>query len=385
MTMILDLFLHTPEGKRELARHYQRAFSNAVELFIVTAYLTEWDSSLKLNENCHSFRLIIGKDFGITRRAACEKVMRWLPPRRKAQFMVADNINGFHPKGVFWRESTGQCFAIVGSSNLTRAAFETNYEANVYCPLSAQQYAAAKAWVKRIEKQSVVVSQDWLKKYKEASPLGQVVGARKMATLKPCPLVALTLPSPEGMSRLIKQRRGQLAKYQKHKAGLTQLFRDCASGAISSDEFYKELPNYWSDEVGDRLQGKGWERQGSGSDFHRLSQSFVRILDANDDDRDDVINEEIDMLSEQGIATRKAFLSEMLCLRFPKLYPVLNKPVQDYLQQIQFEGPKAASEGARYIDLAQKLRVSLQQNRRHPAKNLAELDSVIWLEMSKKG
>ena len=128
----MDLLLHTPNDQSDLAHHYKRAFENAAELFIVTAYLTDWDDKLKLQPSCSSFRIIIGKDFGITRKAACEKVMRWLPSKRKGQFMVADGIAGFHPKAIFWKEKDGRCFSIVGSSNLTRAAFETNYEANLY-------------------------------------------------------------------------------------------------------------------------------------------------------------------------------------------------------------------------------------------------------------
>lgn len=52
-------------------------------------------------------------------------------------------------------------------------------------------------------------------------------------------------------------------------------------------------------------------------------------------------------------------MSEMFCLEFPSEYPVLNEPVQTYL------------------------RASLIQNPDHPAKNLAELDRVFWLEYEK--
>ena len=86
----MDLLLHPSIIDGELSDYYRRAFKNAVELFVVSAYLTEWDSKLELNPNCQSFRVIIGRNFGITRKAACEKVMRWLPINRKAQFMVAD-------------------------------------------------------------------------------------------------------------------------------------------------------------------------------------------------------------------------------------------------------------------------------------------------------
>jgi hypothetical protein len=74
----------------------------------------------------------------------------------------------------------------------------------------------------------------------------------------------------------------------------------------------------------------------------------------------------------------------MLCLRFPTEYPVLNNPVKAYLVDVQFSGPRGASEGVHYIDLARKLRKSLIDNPSHPAKNLAELDTVIWLAYGKK-
>jgi len=98
----VDLLL-APTIDGELSSYYERAFKNAVELFVVTAYLTEWETSLELNPDCRSFRVIIGRDFGITRKVACEKVLQWLPRERKAQFLVADRIGGFHPKAVFWR------------------------------------------------------------------------------------------------------------------------------------------------------------------------------------------------------------------------------------------------------------------------------------------
>lgn len=74
----------------------------------------------------------------------------------------------------------------------------------------------------------------------------------------------------------------------------------------------------------------------------------------------------------------------MLCLEYPDQYPVLNKPVHNYLKSIKFNAPRGASEEARYIDLAKKLRYSLLQNPNHPARNLAELDTVIWLAFGKK-
>jgi HKD family nuclease len=379
----MNLFLHTPDSASALAECYRRAFERATELFIVTAYLTEWDGTLVLNGGCKRFRLIVGKDFGITRKAACEKVMRWLPPQRKSQFMVADMIAGFHPKAVFWKENDNCCFAIIGSSNLTRAAFETNYEANFFSKISEAEYEAAKQWVRSIEQQAVPVSEDWLSQYKESARANTGGGTRGSKALAATPLVTLKLPRPAGTKRQIDIRRRQLEAYDVHREGLISLFRSCSKGQVSSSQFYEQLPNYWSYKVGNRLQGAGWERQGKGSDFRALSTSYVRILDATDEERDDLVEKEVDELKNHGVVTRRAFLSEMLCLEYPGQYPVLNKPVYDYLAAVKFKAPRGASEGARYIDLARKLRFSLLQNPKHPAKNLAELDTVIWLAFGK--
>lgn len=380
----MSLFLHTPDSESELSKCYRHAFERAAELFIVTAYLTEWDATLKLNSGCARFRLIIGKDFGITRKAACEAVMRWLPAKRKSQFLVADLIEGFHPKAVFWKESKGNYFAIVGSSNLTRAAFETNYEANIFSRISESEYETAKRWIRRIEKRSIPVSEDWLSKYKEAARKRGGAGKKLAKENEATPLVALGLPQPVGTKRQIGIRRRQLAAYAHNRNGLINLFKRCAGGQISSAKFYEQLPSYWSGELGDRLQGAGWERQGKDSDFKVLSKGYLRILAATEEDRDDVVEEEIDALHQKHVATRKSFLSEMLCLEFPEEYPVLNKPVQNYLAIVDFKAPRGASEGSRYIDLARKLRSSLLQNPGHPAKNLAELDAVIWLAYGKQ-
>ena len=373
----MKLFLHSPSKQSELTGIYKNAFSNAKELFVVSAYLTDWDQTLILNAKCKHFRLIIGKDFGITRKAACEKVIKWLSSSRKSQFMVADNILGFHPKAMLWIDSKDKCFSLIGSSNLTRAAFEKNYEANIYSQITPDDYALAKKWVKEIEAQSVIVSEDWLKNYKES--VQSIAG--KTSTNAPkstSPTIALKLPTPSDVNELLKARRKQLRTYRKNKDALLALFRSCASEEIESLDFYEQLPSVWSWEVGNRLQGEGFERLGKASDFQALAKSFLRILKSSDADRDDVVVEEIDGLSANRVPTRKAFLSEMLCLAFPNDYPVLNKPVKDYLKAIKFSAPRGATEGGKYLDLAKKLRSSLLQNPKHPAKNIAELDTVIW-------
>ena len=382
----MKLLLHSPVVKAELNDHYKEAFSRAIELYVVSAYLTAWDSSLKLNRACRGFKVIVGKDFGITRKEACRELMKWLPAGKKHQFSVADKLDGFHPKAVFWKESGGECFAIIGSSNLTNAAFETNYEANVFGKIAADQFATARTWVQKIESFSVPMTERWLSKYTEA-PRGSSRGKKtsRSRDLPGTEVVQLTLPEPDGMAAQIAKRRKQIEIFETRRNALLRLFRRCANGQITPMDFYLQLPACWSNEIGNRLQGRGWEILGKNSEFNELSVSFLAIFGAKAEERDDVVVREIDRLSEctPPVPTRRAFLSEMLCLFFPDAYPVLNNPVWKYMRAIDYHAPRGASEGVKYIYLARMLRYSLLQNPKHPAKDLAELDTVIWLEYGK--
>jgi hypothetical protein len=370
----MKLMLHRQNEESKLSEYYRRAFDAAIELSIVTAYLTDWDDSLKINRNCGAFRLIIGKDFGITRKSACEKVMQWLPARRKGQFLVADRIGGFHPKAIFWKEASGHSFGVVGSSNMTRAAFESNYEVNTFTRLSTAEYTRAREWIFGIERQSAVVT----------SGLGGRGNRKRKAMDTTAPLASFSLPKPGAIQRVIRERRIQLANYQIHRNGLLRLFRRCADREISSKQFYDRLPRYWSSEVGDRFQGRGFALTAKHSDFQAVSESLLAIIRASDSDRDDVVAREIDRLAESKVPTRRSFLSEMLCLRFPGSYPVWNQPTHEYFRTIKLRPPRGASEGARYVYFAKSLRGALAQNTNHPAKSLAELDAVLWLEYTRR-
>ncbi|MBE2403685.1 hypothetical protein IL335_29820, partial [Klebsiella pneumoniae] len=99
-----QLFLHsdTPNEK-ELISIYEKAVSEAVELYIFSAYLTNWDVKNKLNSKLQEFKFIFGQDFGLSKKEAIRKVLKWLPSHLKFTLMVAQGIQGFHPKAVFWK------------------------------------------------------------------------------------------------------------------------------------------------------------------------------------------------------------------------------------------------------------------------------------------
>ncbi|TNH40955.1 phospholipase D-like domain-containing protein [Paracoccus haeundaensis] len=378
-TKSFHLFFHSKNEDSNLKSFYHRAFNSAVELLIVNAYLTNWDSTTKLNKNCARFRMIVGKDFGITRKLACKDVLKWVPAKHKVHFRVADQIQGFHPKAIFWREAGGQSYAVIGSSNLSLAAFEKNYEANVALPISSKDFDRARDWVDQMAAFSVPISPDWLNSYRESKPRGGSDPRPHKNNVQIAEVLPIQLPNPTGAETAVRKRRKQLKRFRENRDGLIELFRQCGAGTISSSRFYDQLPRYWGGEVGGRLQGKGWERRGKEANFKQLAESYLKIVDATTSTRDDTAVSEIDRLADANNPARKAFLSEMLCLEFPELYPVLNQPVQRYLLDKNFRGSPGMSEGARYLDLALRLRLSLHQNPEHPAKNIAELDTVIWL------
>ncbi|WP_122297956.1 phospholipase D family protein [Pseudomonas syringae group genomosp. 3] len=383
----MELLLLPRRSGPDLQDIYRRALRESSHLYIVSAYLTSWDGKLKLGDQCESFTFIVGKDFGITRKVACENVLKWLPADRQVNFLAAEAINGFHPKAVFWRELDGTCHALVGSSNLSKAAFSTNYEANGYSEISEKYFTVAEQWITDLAGKCVTLDIHWLSRYREATQ------PRKPNRPDICDEIDLdngvfdlVLPDPQPLKRyeaLLERRRSQMRKFEQVRPSLEALFRKSAKVKVWDDsqnlKFYSEINTFWSFPTGARFQGLGWERQGRGSNFQEFARSLVHIIDASELPRDGVVGREIDRLHDLGVSTRGALLSEMLCQFFPTQYHVLDRPVREWLRDTGVAKIKGASEGANYLRSARLLRTALSLAKRYPAKNIAELDAVIWL------
>ncbi|WP_248795882.1 phospholipase D family protein [Pseudomonas sp. MWU13-2105] len=385
----MKLLLLPKRSGTELQDVYRRALRESTHLYIVSAYLTHWDIKGDLGHQCESFKFIVGKDFGITRKAACEDVLRWLPSDRHDDFLAAEAIDGFHPKAVFWRELDGKSYALVGSSNLSKAAFSTNYEANGYSLISDETFKAAEQWIEKLANMCVTLDENWIRRYREAiqpkkpkSPdTSETEGEDDGAVFE------LILPDPHTLKRyaaVLARRRQQMRLFKSVRPDLETLFRTTARARAWNPsrnlDFYGNLNELWSLHTGSRFQGLGWERHGRGSNFQELARSLVRILDAQVVSRDRVVKVEIDRLHHIGVNTRGALLSEMLCQFFPKQYHVLNKPVRDWLRDSSLDRVRGATEGENYIRCARLFRIALERAKDYPAKNIAQLDALIWLE-----
>ena len=374
----MKLYLTSPRNAdKALEKVYKTAFKDAQELYLVSAYLTAWQNMPKLNK-CKTFTFIIGKDFGITRKAACNEVLKWLPEELRSNFMVADNISGFHPKALFWRDSNDRCHMLVGSSNMTEAAMSSNVEANVSQDITLKQFRQACQWVGELAENSVPVSGGWLDKYVEAKrlSLGGGKGKKKPGEKVNTPVMPLALPDPTKGNKYIKERRKQIKEFERNKRPLLKVFRQCVHGKLQNDKVYDELVRLWKS-----FQSGPWQITAKGSNWRAFSQAFVTICDATESERDGVVREQLDRLETQKVETRSAVFTELLCRYFPQKYPLLNRPIKNWAGRSGYKAPRGASEGSRYILLAKTLRAALAQKpKSYPAKDLTELDVFLWAE-----
>src|SRR2546422_874381 len=84
---------------------------------------------------------------------------------------------------------------------IAEAAFTTNYEANVFTPISQEQFEAIKEWVQAIAGQSSPISEEWLEQYEERSK------GIKRKQANEAPVIAFDLPNGASIDEAIRNRR----------------------------------------------------------------------------------------------------------------------------------------------------------------------------------
>jgi hypothetical protein len=377
----MKIILNPPEESKQntLRTIYQTAVKEAKELFIINAYLTDWSMRDKLNPNCENFCFIVGTDFGITRKDACKAVLKWLPKNLKDNFLAVDKIGGFHPKLVIWKDFHDRVFLLLGSSNLTDAAFNTNYEANIFTEINLDLYSQINQWVDAFRENASPISEDWLDHQYVEATRGKHIGKRKKQEPKVYPL---PLPGGKGVEEGIRKRRQAQKTFLEIKDKLLEIVKQSASGKMNDLMFYEEMMKLWSNHPS-RFQGSGFQILGKHAKWHEICVSLLNILNksiaASQSSLDDIVKKEIDNLVEKDNPLRRSWLSEMLCHFFPEKYPLIDEPVQTWLKCNKYRAPRNSSEGAKYIDLAIKMRQAIKGvGAKSKIKDLPELDTAIW-------
>jgi predicted SpoU family rRNA methylase len=358
---------------------YGRAFREARELYVASAYLTSWNTQQALAAGCERVVFVVGTDFGITRKAALRQVLKWLPKHGTVVFGAVSGsaTGGFHPKVLLWKTAGGQRRCVIGSSNLSKAAFATNYEANVSLIVSAQEYSRIAAWIDSVATHSAAINEDWIEHHYREARRPTHPGASG-SDLQPA--IKLKLPTgPKYMVRVKERRRAQAA-FKEIAGKLRNAVRRCASKQIANAGFWDEFWQLWSEHPS-RFQGSGLQMSGKAANWRQACAALHTILQKSDDgtgsELDHLVSLQIDRLRKAGNPARGAWLSEMLCHYFPEQYPVLNRPVRQWLKANKWRARRGVTEGQRYIELARQLRAAVR-SKPAGARNLAELDLAIW-------
>lgn len=373
--------LLNPSDTVSLSNVLNDAISSALELSIMSAYLTDWQPNQSLCKSCKELNFIVGTDFGITRKIACTSVLKWLPKHFKNDFLAADGLSGFHPKIVLWKNTSKKFNLLIGSSNLTQAAFTSNIEANLFSQITEKEYARIKDWVYNVRNNCSPISEDWLSRYNESARPKIPKRKKTVKASSPSFIVDFFLPRGSKIESSIKNRRSREKSFNKIRKNLLTLFSASASNRISNNTLYEKMMNLWGNSDS-RIMGRGFEISGKHSNWSEACKSLLKILSApktvSQTKLDNIVKQEIDSLAALKNPNRGSWLSEMLCHFYPDKYPIVDKPVKLWLKSIKYRPPLNSSEGSRYIDLAIKLRFAMKENSFNSARNLIELDSAIW-------
>lgn len=378
--LLLNPLLEQKIKQRRVVDVYSQAITEAQNLYILSAFLTDWSPQAKLNPKCEDLCFIVGTDFGLTSKDACRSVLKWLPKRLKCDLLAAEGIGGFHPKLLMWRTGKGEYRLLLGSSNLTTAAFETNHEANVLLDISSDTFEEIRNWIDTIRDNCRPVNEDWLKEYKEAIKRGVGKGQRKNKELKPFLLAA---PSRKDINSRIPYRRAKQRAFAKIAPQLRRAIAQCANGKIGDSRFYTGMIEIWGHHTS-RFMGRGFEIIGKGAKWHQACRSLEIILDKSEKIKppalDTIVRAEKDSLAKMHNSVRRSWLSEMLCHFFPESYPLIDKPVTAWLRHNKYHPPRGASEGAKYLHLARQMREVVKRKQNPNIRNLVELDFAIWAD-----
>jgi hypothetical protein len=254
--------LLTPDPGRSspLRDVYDQAFKEATELYIASAYLTDWSASKPLGTQCKRLYFFVGTDFGLSRKKAMLDVLRWI--MKGASFLfnaVSQNglPGGFHPKIIFWKTAAGKHYCVLGSANLSKAAFHHNYEANAFSPITKTEFDNLASWLPRV--QTVPITPDWIRhKYKEA-PFAKLKKLGGPGTVSG----HFTFKDGLSYSSGVQKRRQQQIVFRKIAKDVSSHIQRCAAGKISNGDFWSWFWQTWANKTRDwRFQGSGLEITG---------------------------------------------------------------------------------------------------------------------------
>ncbi len=369
MTKEFITFPQTIAGIGKSKDILSEVIKSADEIWWASAYLTSWPLTTNCipKSSCTSCNIVVGSDFRISRKAALQDLHKW-SKKAKANVFI-NEASGFHPKTIFWKKGN-KYYALIGSSNLSVAAWSTNVELNVVINITNKEYRFLTKWFQDyVIAAWPMLDANWLEGYEESKHNGKPKTdpiKRIDERIKNLRVVELNTP------------RQQLRIYKKNKTKFEQLVKSCATAAINRDAFYETMWNLLYDSW---YGTPSWCRSCKNAIWEEACRELVKIFDSPEVERDKYVKEAIDSLLASGNPTRGAWLTEILCHHYPYSYPLLNNPIKQWIKQNKIS-KTSNIDGSTYIRISAIMRNILKKNRDR-FNNLGEMDHAIWEKIKK--
>ena len=127
---------------------------------------------------------------------------------------------------------------MIGSSNLSKAAFQSNFEANVHAQISVAEYRRLEAWLNAVAATTEPITEDWIDKHYHEANLKLGGGKHKGGF---SPVVKLKLPKGAKYAVGVKERRKQQARFVEIGPRIHAAAGHCAKGAMTNKAFWAEF------------------------------------------------------------------------------------------------------------------------------------------------
>lgn len=345
--------------------------SSCDEIWWTSAYLTNWPISKNCipKRSCSLFNIVVGSDFGITRKVALKDLLTW--SQKTIANVYINQAPGFHPKAILWKNAN-KYFACIGSSNLSVAAWSSNVELNVIVNINKIEYEQLTNWFQdAVIGDSSFLDMQWINSYNESQR-------------KPNKHKNAIMDLNQRIHKLnnvdLSFPRNQHKVYIKNRSKFINLVNSCAKGSILNSVFYSSM---WKLLYGSWYGSPIWKINCKKADWKQTCKALENIIAATKSDRDRIVKESIDTLALKSNPSRGAWLSEILCHHFPEEYPLINKPIKSWLRKNFNLKINSIPDGNTYIKVSKLMRQVLNENN-DKFNGLGELDHVIWEKTRKE-
>jgi HKD family nuclease len=345
-------------------------FSNAKEVWIAVALLQK-DIAEQILRTCNmpdrkSIHVIVGINLP-TEPEAIELLYTSGCDVR----VYKNKKTTYHPKVYVVKKNNGRYTSIIGSANATASGFYSNVELSVYN--NDKSFCESTIdWIKRIDKRSLLpVDPTFVEAYKKDYEDRKRANASRLQEQNWQRLHDFWNNVLEyDRQKLIDRLKEELSKYKddeifKGRDEVVLKLREAMDVAHNFKNFnsdaYIHIAELGRIRSSQRTPFFNKETINAMAELYTVPESKIAIAFDN-----------LCSIKDVGIG----YASRVLCVRDPKKYMVINRPVKNFLKQYGIHGISGQIKGAKYLEICQTLAPLLKEV--PGIKDFAHFDCLIW-------